>query len=1174
MEEERNIDVRLVTLKRKNVGLHDMDEAGREISRDKSVFFATDYFDVMSVKTMSAEDDFTRIMGVCPDDPEKDENGEIAVQSFVLYSDSASEEEGDPFTEQKTGPFLSVIQIHITPEILADIQLNSNETFTDIFHEDLRKIVGACTKETVFTYKVYQLLSSGDFAVVVRSRSAETAFEISTAVRKRVAQTASGEKLVLYKTYTLLTIDGCIIEVSEEDPSEEESRTLQAEGQFVIRGVYSNRYWSNRKDGDKTGLTGAEREKIYGLNGRYDFSVRLTAEEFRRLFPRLKRYKFPENTYAEQQRQTEGQDFVSRLWYLMDQGYLSYINERYLLDMVHLKEIKVQEPLLIKIERRENEKFLDELIGEKCRSISDDYQKIRDRIADVKGYRKNMNYYMALLGKLLMLCQTINISSDTRVYAVFLLEQLKVVFSSLNIYLDIYDGNNTGKADDAASAEVLELISDYLRVSVYTLNSYANYIRNNNLQSLQTPNYNIESKVSMEKILIGYSEFLKCFMNLYRSYRKEKGKDEEKQNEYLPIVAPDLQQKEVSVEVMFQEGNGADWNVEKKIRSSAGTGGRKYLLVITTPTLLELNSTRNLSVSLFHEIAHQFRYESREERNRFLTDYVLERVCRNIAQSVWEEINLKTERRVSEKLINHCLYESLLASFKEHLFGSDEDCGQPLNRFSYSLQKKMERFLKEDNVKAQIDKLFKRFLMKINDYVNLEEPLAVAALAKLEEQKKIWINNLEYNLDKTDDAGVRDEIFQTEEIIVNCAFATAYACSDTENKTIIEDLSADCLDDWCAESHAWTHLDEYIPEQDLREAYWTFADWIYTKDDSEVMMIDSSLREQAVKESYKKLCNEWEKYVRNCAETGNTEEIICFAETGRILGVDWDKEKNQRQYAELIQRNMNAIAKAAMEDVDDAIKYYREVTADIFMCKVLDLSAFGYMYLLAENLPNDGDVFGTYEERIAYVTGILSGTGDEIKLEELLGVCGRVIDKICRDVDRMLNGVRMESEKRQDLAGIRKGFLWEYGSVQCLNSLTDLEDYADGILREDELRDDYAEILKRYKTMIQMVRVLYGNGNDYIGQLNAHDSLKQDLLSGKKVIASFRKYMQDNEDVAICKIADYCDALKEMMENPFEGTEENARILFNRTSINFFLSMYYLNKMNCAKRLKGDAHED
>ena len=1212
-------DIRLITLKRKNVGIHSGETHSGEKKRSKGDgsrqnYFATDYFDLMSVTKKSIENDLTEIMGVCPDE---EENNETAVQSFVLYSNSCLHQSGSPFdvqeNEQQRAPFLSVIQIHITPEILAYLELSNDREAADIFMEDISALVsaweGAHEEKGSFTYKIYQLLSAGDFAVVIRSRRAKDAFAVSTRIRKRAVKVEENGKeirLVLYKTYTLFTIDGCVIEVSADEEAEHK-------GQFVLRGCYSNVYWSNKETVlNDIAQMHIDTKSFYGLNGRYDFSVQLDVKDFRILFPRLKNYKFPEDVSGEMGLPEGCSDEVQYLWYLMDKGYLSYINERYLLDADDIQDTNDENKKeniseVIKLKRGSNEPFLDENISKRCEEVLNKYRKLKEAMADIKGYRKNMDYYTSLLGKLIRLCQTINILSDTRIYAVFLLEQLEIVIDSMDVYVKLL------KEDDT---DLLDLINEDLRVSVYTLDCYANYIRNNNLQSVQTPNYNIESKVSMEKMLIGYSEFLKCLMDLYLDYRenkenKMKDSADTALNRYFPIVVPDLGKEEVSVEIMFPEGNGTDGEEEEKIRNKK-VNGRRYLLVITTPTLYDLNCTKNLSVSLFHEIAHQFRYESREERNKVLLDYVLERECDGIVYSVLDGINRKTERHVCNE-IQAYICSALKKAIKDNFFKGTNK--QSLNRFLRFIQGEMGIILREDKTKAEIETVFRRFMSKINEYVDIENESAVSAVRMLKELKEEWLKALAEQAKNPVKAGREEELEKLKELVkleqrmVNCAFVSAFLCSEGEkeigglpknvNHMIERQEAENQIAKWCEDTDQdWNNLDEYIPEADLRAAYSKFAEWIYAYKLEDLRLGKDDARNSALDASYAELCEVWRTRTAALQDEDSEEKLLEWAETGRYLGIDWEGERNKKQYRNIISQNMTKAADNIIEDIARAVMYYREETADIFMCELVQLSDFGYLNLMAENLPNNGDIFTRFEERIINVFCVLYCTEsidgkEDIKVERLCNACGRIIDKICDDIKSMLEEYDLKEETVSKLNQITAGKdpdVWKSQNLKGVEILDDLEEWAGDAALDKKLRTETADLLKRYRTIIQMVRILYERGDEYISRLGQYEELKKDLLRGREEIKDFREKLKvfgdqtkdaeeqreqtDELRISAKKINQYCEGLRDMMEEPYQNLSGEKRSGFHKMSIEFFLSMYYLNKTQCAGMLKEKNNEN
>lgn len=1157
-----NTDIRRITLKRKNVGRH-CGESFKDRMPDGSgqEFFATDYFDVMSVERKSIADDFTDIMGVCAEDDVVID--EVSVQSFVLYGNSISSLTENPFDvsdeDKKKSPFLSIIQIHITPEILGNLEVTGMEAIS-LFRRDLETAVSdyysQCRDTEPFTYGIYQLLSAGDFAVVVRSRQAKTAFSVSTLIRRRsVCAKESGLNLVLYKTYTILTIDGCIIDVFPDAEA--------AKGQFVLRGCYSNLYWS-KKDEIKATIREMDWDisEIYGLNGRYDFSVQLNVNEFRELFPDLKQYKFPKTDKRVSRPEKKCADKIEYLCWLMQNDYVSYVNERYLLDAEEVRENDKESISDIVVVRGKEEKFLDEKIREKVSRVYRRYQQVSAQVEEIKAYRKNLNYYMKLLGKMIRLCQAINISSDTRIYAVVLLEQLEYVIDSIDIYQKLYF--------EEKKSDILDIMDDCLRVSVYTLDCYAGYIRNNNLQTVQTPNYNIESKVSMEKILIGYGEFLKQFMDFYLSCGLQMDERRAIDDMYLPVVVPGLHEKEVSVEVMFQEGNGDKWETEEDLRESAGQQGREYLLVITIPTLYELNRTRNLSVSLFHEVAHQFRYESRKNRNDTLLKYILERVCGKIAGAVLEEYDKKAEYTRCEGL-----YEKLKSSLEEKIrlefFSRDGELSypfqkNPLNSFRAELQAQIYIVLKENNIREQIEMAFRRFVLKVNEYVDGRES-GKEALLILNELKEEWMKK---RLQEEDE----EELGELERKIVNAAFATVhyYSASGVE-----EEADRDTVNKFIEEVHHWDRKEEYDGiDRELREAFYQLADWIYRFVDDDRCIGTNAGKNNALYKSYEELCNIWRERMAQFGTGNDHDQYLSWNEYGRYLGIDWEQDKNRDSFIKIVQNSMEKLASDIDEDIENEILYYREETADIFMNVVLGLSAFGYLTLLAENLPHNEDIPEEYEERVIYVICVLyceeSGNIEERKLQD---VFVETMQKVCSDIEEIIR----ESSENQKVFKYLLLLMSKDGvfdptveNGETLRNLDSMILYMGEWANTDK---SCREIVKKYLTVIRILRTIYLKGPDYIKQLNGFRCLEEDFIKGKEQIGRFRRKMSAKDSSPqIRKIDQYCIALRDMLEDPYHNENKEKISRFNEISIEFFLSMYYLNKINRAGELKGEEYEN
>ena len=76
-------------------------------------------------------------------------------------------------------------------------------------------------------------------------------------------------------------------------------------------------------------------------------------------------------------------------------------------------------------------------------------------------------------------------------------------------------------------------------------------------------------------------------------------------------------------------------------------------------------------------------------------------------------------------------------------------------------------------------------------------------------------------------------------------------------------------------------------------------------------------------------------------------------------------------------------------------------------------------------------------------------------------------------------------------------------------------------------------------------------------------------------IKDFKDKMADPSNKAqIQMIGKYCRSLKEMLEEPFIGRMKEKKSEFNADSIEFFLTMYYVNKINRAQEFEEEDGED
>lgn len=1169
----------------------------KKIEKDRTeCYFATDYFDSLIVEPKEPGDSFAAIMNLKSEEDEHAEEMKMGtVQSYTLYFSERMEKEYEsvrmdsrrrsPFgqTDQELR-FLSVIQVHITPEIYRRMEYgeeklwNSDNAILKPFLDDLYDILRGYETEDSFVYRIYQVLSAGDFAVVIKSGYPETSFRISTRLRKRTAGVREGEEqkgtsFAIYKTYTLLTMHR---EADLHIKSDERKA-----GNFVIRGCYSCRYWAHREDieldvGNKIINIPA---KIQGLNGRYDFSLELTEEEFGQIYPFILQAKgMGEKTDAKPDENAS--DSVRYLIYLLKQNYLSYINERYLLqelrnDTGNSKETDISRFVLLKpdsLKLRElkvcNDEYMQKLMKK--------YTTAKKYAKDFAGVHKNLEQYLGLLREQISSCQVINQFADTRIYAREIGMQLEAVLDSFEIYWKIYKA--TG-GDSSIRYNTVE----YVREAVHAVNSYAEYVRNNNLQSLQTPNYDLESNMSMEKIMIGYSRYLKDFMECYRGILDPETNGVEKR--YLPMVIPDLHSTDMCVEALFQEGQGSDWEREKEIRSECAqeNGGETYLLVIDSPTLAELGDVPVFMALLFHELAHQFRYESRETRNitillHLIREFVSQ-LAGNIAREIGKELNIlelidtlyvmlreSFEKAIQEEIVEVVKEEGLLDT--------------PLNYFLYEIKGVVEDFSKSWDYQKGLEEYVKRFVKSLGKECNLyREPLNtyIAELGSYikKEKENGGVENGEEGQE------VLNKIIKYEWLIACLAAYEFVEADEKEYLKAVEWVEAKSeVRKWLADTKTVKYttdlcfaVEQLKNERKVWHIWNIFMTFGIDMHNHEIHLNKRNFKcsERILEKAYTTMCAKWSEknkaYVK-CLEENKEEEMEAasalyrsWALVGRYLGVDCQMQENCKRFCRTLRKeHFFAID---IEMLNQRIGIYRETTADMFMYAFMNMTPFAYLNLIAQIIPEE-NLFDLNNNlpRIVNVIYVMEKEPGSKPDCVILG-------KAYVDLLENLEAYCAEELEQKEIDFIRKILL------QCKNAgpgyvaaeqISHISDMLMKKLEQKETDGKERTILMHIAKICGVMKAVLGPKGAYIiSLLKEERTLLGDYEEGAQKLRELYGRIKQEGKTSVQQLLNLGEKNAQYLAERHYKTGEVTDGELNEDSIRFLLRQYYTQKMILAR---------
>lgn len=1214
------------------------ENADRETFGDNDTLFATDYFDILKAEKKEVTDPLSDIIGIWPREYIDADN--IAVQSYSLYYSEKMfkidkkrkiEHIGDPFATQNYNdterlPYLSIIQVHITPEILAHgLKKKSAHEFINSIFNDLHEIIGVYLKKNEkipLIFRIYKMISVGDFAVVIRSQKAEISFQISTLIRQRTAScnnSGNNKPLVIYKTYTLLTLAENVIEVDKGDENLV-SVEKNDENCYVLRCCYSNLYWSGKQRVEKflKEKQFSFEHEVYGLNGRYDFSVYITEREFLDLFPYIREYKEKGksnysgtylNGFAEEQLGNEIciTDYIK---YLLKNNYLSYINERYLLTSdsreKNLEDIHVSESKYVEISKESiisREDFLDSKISGYYKKVLKNYEEAYKAINQIKAYRKNMKHYMYLLKKLIILCQGINGFSDTRIYAIVLLEQLDVVIDSIVVYVELLK-------EEENEIQILELLEDYIRESVYALDCYAQYIRNNNLQSLQTPNYNLESNTSMEKILIGYSEFLRVFTEFYQ---KEYSNINGTQRQYLPVLIPAMFQRDMSVEVMFPEGVKYNWREEEKIRSEFGNEKNRYCMIISIPTLIELGKVMTMMPSLFHEIAHQFRYEKRGTRNDTLIKYSARIIMNILSKGVVDRLRRETgcydlTWNLEDILKTYFLDAYLETNYETEKKGEYSYSFQntPLNTFLVQLEDDMNKKLSYWGKEEEIEFVLQEFTKGVSQYYYSENETYKKGILLLDTLVRKLKNKGKYKIlvrpVKKKKCHIklvkskRIEIYSHERQInriVKCAYGIAWECACRnigrderlwEEKEFTEWVKQEDSIQWYKTWIDCFNKDEPygISENNkVWNMFFRFSTWVYDelKTSNDVEKFDDRSREKFIEVAYQKACDGWSEEVkRDDLEQDPNNNLESM---GRALGIDMWKEENYSVFKEIMESEIDKYRDDMIEKMHEMICEYREETADLFMCNAMNLKPFAYMNILAVNWPNDLELPEAYFNRsldvLIFQWCLKKGEAGQVypDYRRFQEISVEILNKLKEEISCIL-GVLTEKGKIVEDLNLNGDlvFYWDGDSeAEVISVLDNADKLLDLCIRMEEAIKEQKEnmesqLLKSYEIICRMMQQLIEYSKERFDYLEEYSELRMDYITGVKELESLNKKMCKSRDLTVRELGKFCKEISKFLDNPyqqFQNKKKYARL--NKKSIEFLIHMYYINKRRNAQKL-------
>lgn len=879
-------------------------------------YIAMDYFDTFYVKEEK------NVIRGCIGNQKETEDNYLALQEMCFMGEETFKE------PDKEKMFLTLIQIFIHPNFLGTSYQNRNQKIEDILKKQIDEFQMEARKNNKrkIECQLFSLLTAGDYLISVISNDIHVAFEFSTTLRELYFQNGQ-EKYQLFTTYSIVGMKN----VNEKYVIEKEMMLME-EDLVSIRGIYSDEY---RRGETEKGVS-----VEHQLYGRYDYSIDITLKDFiimhsvLMLCKQNRGMKRNELHFEDDKIENKLGENAKALMNDIFSNKLNYWNERILLKGVRKEENEFTEY------RKKNVKciYYQEKEKETLKQINENqYRQCTELLKTIEKRssireKERVQVYYELLERLLKISKNLNYQRELRLHVSILFRQMRYLVESMVKFREYYD-------------DPMEF-NDYERellVGIRSLDVFAGYIRNINLQTLQAPNYNLQINGSIEKILMAYDWFITHVLHIAKN--KTEG------DEHLYYVSRNL----CPVLIPHSEGESQSVKVLFEVSQRQQQEPLKNLMVISVPNVENMEKCESYIPMLCHELAHNIRFREQEKRNEQLALWVLKIFscslfnklffeCRNL-YSVIEEENML-------KLIRQELKNSIFGMGTKQYVGD-------LKYFEPIFKEKLVSFGKRGN--KELEEYFKIYDFIRNtqeDVLEFDENYleCLREIAKKREEIKECLKEgyQQMKEGKIPEKRLADEIEGRR--LELCAQCEKYAytiivshykqlkaedsLSGTNEKEIPEKIKK------MIEEQKNTNPMDIRHYKAIHNCWWNYRD------------VKVTLNQWGASE----LLEEYFYYKeKETIAKKIFEEAVKMLSVDNDMKMEWRRENESRMKSEIVRNQLGIVqgdvdkfkrflkdklASYTEESIRDMsgmhFSIYREVASDLFMCGIFDFSVYGY----------------------------------------------------------------------------------------------------------------------------------------------------------------------------------------------------------------------------------------
>lgn len=568
-------------------------------------------------------------------------------------------------------PYLSFILVTI-------IDKETKETQDSSSTDDIPKFLTACVGEIRSTAEaalrraddsknracvaVYHSLNSGNFCVAIRSNYAAAAYLVGAALRTATFNKDSENGFPPLGCCTF-TIAG--IELRQDgsgnfcnyNPPKNDSMT-----KVVLRFAVSDPTFSRFKALlDQIKSSAITLEESMGLYGRYDGTIRITMKQFHMIFPYLCAYKFGEPSNINWLALKTKDNIVKFIAKNLQERHIEIINERLLVDLTNFCGVYPQEEEI----RKQEEAKRDERIASVRLQNFEVEEKFSLLLKECNGnvfQKEQFSTCLELIRDIWRTYGNLRFQDDSKINGQMLFAQIRLLLQVIDTFLNSLSNlvQNDADSKQIFSRSFSNLMT-FMRHAAVKIESFQKMSQSVNRQSIQSPVYEIQMHMDIEKYLIAYSEFCRMMSAAnYRFVKKSNEVDPLTIQQIFPIVTVGFMLRSMNTYALFPLPYTIDAG-----KLQAPTVREQLIASIEAPGIDVFAKPYKTLPLLCHEMAHNSRPLPRSQRNKVLVEYVLEQVSQYISRQFIARANADKAYYPLGQIETEILIKPIAASLKE-----------------------------------------------------------------------------------------------------------------------------------------------------------------------------------------------------------------------------------------------------------------------------------------------------------------------------------------------------------------------------------------------------------------------------------------------------------------------------------------------------------------------------